>query len=358
MIDPQDFQTRLLGWYDANARDLPWRRDADPYRVLISEMMLQQTRVDTVIPYYTRFLQEFPDFGSLAAADEDRLLKVWQGLGYYSRARNLKKAAIRVISDFGGALPDNVAGLRKLPGVGPYSASAVASIAFGKQEVLVDGNVLRVIARIYAIPDDIRLPGTQERIRAILETLVPAARPGDFNQALMEIGAIRCLPAGKPLCADCPFDPFCEARLNGSTDRIPFRSPAAKREIRNYTVLVLEESGRVALEKRPPEGLLASLWGFPMMDGSLAAEEVKARLGLKGYRVLSIQDLGRRKQVYTHLEWHMHGYHALVAAPAGEAAYRWATPGEILRDHALPKAFTMYFTGVWPEDPETPDMSG
>ena len=354
MTDPKDFQSRLLAWYDANARDLPWRRDTDPYRVFISEMMLQQTRVDTVIPYYKRFLEEFPDFSRLAAADEDRLLKVWQGLGYYARARNLKKAAIRVLSDFGGTLPDNVAGLRKLPGVGPYSASAVASIAFGRQEVLIDGNVLRVMARIYAIVDDIRLAGTQERIREILETLVPADRPGDFNQALMEIGAIRCLPAGKPLCDDCPFGLLCKASLDGLTDRIPFRSPAAKREIRDYTVLILEQDGKVALEKRPPEGLLASLWGFPTLEGRLSAEDVRNRLKALGYRVLSVQDLGKKKQIYTHLEWHMQGYHIRIAELERESSLVWAAPAKIHEEHALPKAFSMYFTGVWPMAAEPP----
>ena len=262
------------------------------------------------------------------------------------------------MSEHDGHLPSDVAALRKLPGVGPYSAGAVASIAFGKRETLVDGNVLRVMARILAIPDDIRQTETLRKIQRILETLIPEERPGDFNQALMEIGAIRCLPGGKPLCGACPFEQICAASLRGLTDHIPFKSPAARREIREYTVLVLEAQGRIALEKRPQEGLLASLWGFPMAEGRLAAEEVRKLLEREGYQVLDVTDLGPRKHTYTHLEWLMQGYQVRVAVPLEAENRIWAVPEQIHEEHALPKAFSMYFTGVRPQEPESPASSG
>lgn len=354
MTKADAFRRSLLEWYDHYARDLPWRRNSSPYRIWVSEMMLQQTRVDTVIPYYLRFLEAFPDMETLAEADEDRLLKIWQGLGYYSRVRNMKKAAAHVLEHYGGKLPEKVVELRRIPGIGPYTAGAVASIAYGHPEILMDGNVLRVMARVGGVDRDVRRGETQQEIQSQLEVLISRERPGDFNQAMMEIGAIRCLPNGDPLCGDCPLAAFCLAFKQGRTAEIPVKAPKKPRQIQERTILLLEHDGRLAVARRPSGGLLGGLWGFPMIEGKLGTEAGAAWLREAGYGVERTLALGEKKHLFTHLEWHMTGIFAEIGLLPDSDANLWLSPEEIQRDCALPKAFLLYFTGLGHENPGQP----
>ncbi|MFQ5536607.1 MAG: A/G-specific adenine glycosylase [Gemmatimonadota bacterium] len=315
----------LLEHYDRTARPLPWRRDRDPYRVWVSEVMLQQTRVDTVIPYYERWLQRFPDIESLATAPEDRILKAWEGLGYYRRARHLHRAARVVKEDLGGALPRSYADLRRLPGLGEYTAGAVASIAFGEAVPAVDGNVRRVLARLF----DVAHPAPAW-LRKRAQALVDPARPGDWNQALMELGATLCTPR-KPRCGSCPLEAFCEARQAGTQERRP--EPARTRAVpaARFAVLVLvDRRGRAYLERRPPDGLLGGLWAFPEIhmetkEGERekravaeAMEKIRNRVvsqSLHGPAALEVV-----KHRFTHLEARYEPYVLLVERAPGAAA--------------------------------------
>ena len=249
----------LLQWYRENARVLPWRSDPTPYHVWVSEIMLQQTRVAAVLDYYRRFMEALPTVADLAAVEEDRLMKLWQGLGYYNRARNLQKAARQVAEDFGGAFPDTYEGLLTLSGVGEYTAGAIASIAFGVPVPAVDGNVLRVVARISGDGGDIARPDTKARMRAALQAVLPVDAPGDFNQALMELGATVCLPNGAPLCDRCPAADFCTARREERTGELPVKAAKKARRIEARTVFLIFWEKKVALRRRPGLGLLAGL---------------------------------------------------------------------------------------------------
>jgi A/G-specific adenine glycosylase len=342
MIDRQNFATLLLDWYDKEARTLPWRSDPTPYRVWISEMMLQQTRVDTVIPYFQRFVSRIPDIKTLSEIEEDKLLKLWQGLGYYSRALNLKKAAIAILAEHDGKLPDDRRMLEKLPGIGPYSAGAISSIAFQKVETLMDGNVMRVIARLDGIDTDIGNKSTQQRIQKTLEELISQQRPGDFNQALMELGATRCLPNGAPLCDACPFSGCCVAALDNRINEIPVKMPKKPREIQKMTVLVLSDGLSVGIEKRLTKGILEKMWLFPMIEGHLTAKECKAKLLEAGYRIDEIEQLPETKHIFTHIEWRMIGYKVHIVAKSKSGATTWATKEEIDSIYPIPTAHRFY----------------
>jgi len=343
MLRKFDFANRLLAWYDKEARVLPWRSDPTPYRVWISEMMLQQTRVETVIPYFNRFISEIPDIPTLAAIDEDKLLKLWQGLGYYSRALNLKKAAIIIQSEYGGKLPPDRKTLQKLPGIGPYSAGAISSIAFQQVETLMDGNVLRVIARLKGIDTDIGEKVTQTGIQEILEGLIPEDRPGDFNQALMELGATRCLPNGTPLCDNCPVSDLCLAAIENRTAEIPVKTAKKPREIQKQTVLVLYHKGAYGIEKRKNGGLLAKMWALPMVAGHLNEEECSEYLKDAGYDIASVSLLPPAKHVFSHIEWNMTGYYVELDAIGNQSDLTWATPEQVESQYAIPTAHAFYF---------------
>ena len=302
----------------SHKRDLPWRADRDPYRVWVSEIMLQQTRVEAVKPYFERFMRTLPDVASLAAAGEEELMKLWAGLGYYRRARYLKQCAQVVVAEHGGRFPETAAELRKLPGIGRYTAGAIASIAFDEAAPAVDGNVLRVLSRFFAAVVDV------DCAESALEACYPPGRCGDFTQSLMELGATVCLPNGEPLCAACPLASDCRARALGRTAEFPPPAVRVPRKIEVLTVLILRCRGRIALRRRPPTGVLAGLWelpNFPGEDPALGASfgEVRATF--------------RAKHVFTHLEWHML---ALVVECERESPdFRWSEPGV----HPLPNAF-------------------
>ncbi len=337
----------LLAWYDQNARVLPWRSDPAPYRVWVSEIMLQQTRVEAVIAYFERFMEALPDIPSLAKADEQHLLKLWEGLGYYSRVRNLQKAARVVMEQHGGELPDDPALLRALPGLGAYSAGAVASIAFGRRETAVDGNVLRVMARLTADEGDIANTAVKRRIGELVKQLLPKARVGDFNQALMELGAMVCLPNGAPKCDCCPLSTLCAAHLAGITHRLPAKKTRTARRREDKTVLVLICNEKVALLRRANTGLLAGLWELPNLEGSLSPEETAAVLAAQGVACESLRPLGPAKHIFTHIEWHMTGYLANISAGAAGGDYTWVSASELAETYALPTAFSAYTSFIW-----------
>jgi A/G-specific adenine glycosylase len=259
------FHRDLLRWYRRHHRSLPWRDTRDPYRIWVSEIMLQQTRVETVLPYYARWLRAFPTVQALARAKGDRVLKLWEGLGYYSRARNLHRAAQTVVREYAGKLPRTAEGLRQLPGIGRYTAGAIASIAFGERVPLVDGNVARVFARIFAIPANVKTPATMEILWHLAEELLPARNPGDFNQALMELGALVCTPAN-PRCEACPMRDVCVARARGVVDQLPNRGQPQTTERIVVSAALVRRNGSLLMQRRPDRGLLAGMWELPTLN--------------------------------------------------------------------------------------------
>ncbi len=328
---------RIVEWYRLSRRVLPWREEPTPYRVWISEIMLQQTRIEAVIPYYTRFLEELPDVAALAAVDEDRLLKLWEGLGYYSRARNLKKAAQTVMRDYGGELPRSAAELRKLPGIGDYTAGAVASIACGMPEPAVDGNVLRVLSRLLESPADVLAAGTKRAMSALLAEHYPAGEDAALTtEGLMELGETLCVPNGAPRCGLCPLRELCLAGEHGAAERYPVKSPPRPRRIEERTVLLLRCGDRYAIRQREKSGLLGGLWEFPSEEGSLSEEQLRLRYP----RALSITPCGRARHVFTHVEWHMTGYR--VELPEETEGLHWETAETIRSRYPFPTALKAY----------------
>lgn len=298
----------LLAWYDSNARILPWREEPTAYHVWVSEIMLQQTRVEAVKPYYERFMTALPDVEALANAKEETLLKLWEGLGYYNRVRNLNKAAKQIMTDFHGIIPDTYKELCSLAGIGSYTAGAVSSIAYGKPEPAVDGNVLRVIARIRQDDRDILNAKVKKAIEDDIRGVMPIDRPGDFNQALMELGATVCIPNGEPRCKECPWNSFCKAYIAGNMLQYPKKAPKKARTIEKKTVLVIQDEKKTALQKRPEKGLLAGMYEFPWLDGHKTQDEVLQYLQDIGLRAIFVQKIEDSKHIFTHKEWHMTGY--------------------------------------------------
>ena len=326
----------LLAWYRANARDLPWRKTSDPYRIWVSEIMLQQTRVAAVLGYYARFLDAFPTVEDLAAAPEEQLLKLWEGLGYYSRARNLQKAAVLVRER--GGFPDSFPELLELPGVGEYTAAAIASAAFGIPEAAVDGNVLRVAARLTDCHDDISEPAVKKKIRGWVQAVFPEA-DGDiriFNQALMELGAVVCVPNGPPKCLLCPVRERCLAFARGTAEILPVKKAKKPRRVEEKTVFVLLRGGHTALRKRPDSGLLAGLWEFPNVDGALDEDTAAEILRSWGLEPVEWKKRLFAKHIFTHVEWRMTGF---VLEVSGNADFFWT---DSLDACAVPSAFARF----------------
>ena len=297
----------LLAWHDASARDLPWRGERDPYRIWVSEIMLQQTRAETVIPYYLRFLEAFPTPRALADAQTEHVLKLWEGLGYYSRARNLQKAARLLCEALGGVFPTSAAGLRKLPGVGEYTAGAIASIAFSQPEPAIDGNQIRVLSRLFDLRGLISKPETKKALAEAARLLIDRARPGDFNQALMGLGALLCVPR-KPDCARCPVRDFCAARASGVEKSLPTLPEKTDKRIQVRAVALVYRARTVYVRKRPDEGLLASLWEFPNFENARTDADALAALEELSLRAAPMGEVCRHKHVFTHLIWQMTGF--------------------------------------------------
>ena len=343
VVDSLDLITKpLLAWYDSNRRILPWREEPTPYHVWLSEIMLQQTRVEAVKPYYDRFLKELPDIASLADVEDERLLKLWEGLGYYNRAGNLKKAAGQIISAYGGSMPSDYHELVKLSGIGSYTAGAVASIAFGQAVPAVDGNVLRILSRLRADDRDILDIKVKNSVEEELKGIIPKERPGDFNQALMELGAVVCVPNGSPKCGECPWEAFCQAKAQNKMTEYPKKSPKKPRTIEKKTILVIQYGHLIALRKRPERGLLAGMYEFPSMEGHRSKEEVLAHLKESGVSPLRIHRLDESKHIFTHKEWHMTGFFVRVDDLAGMGEYVFVDPEKMKGEYPVPSAFAAY----------------
>ena len=328
----------LLTWYEGQStlRCLPWREEVTPYHTWLSEIMLQQTRVSAALPYYERFLAALPDIPALAGCEEEKLHKLWEGLGYYSRVRNLQKAAKIVCAQYGGQLPADYNALLALPGIGEYTAGAIASIAFGVPVPAVDGNVLRVVARISGDGGDIARPDTKARMRAALQAVLPVDAPGDFNQALMELGATVCLPNGAPLCDRCPAADFCTARREERTGELPVKAAKKARRIEARTVFLIFWEKKVALRRRPGRGLLAGLWEYPN-ELSPAPCPVEAA-GLSGGPA--------GKHIFSHIEWHMTAQIVEAASPELPGGWVWADRQALAQDYAVPNAFQAFRDAV------------
>lgn len=331
----------LAEWFEAGKRRLPWREDPTPYRVWVSEIMLQQTRIEAVLPYFERFMQACPTVQDLARLDPERLMKLWEGLGYYSRARHLQKAAIQITEEYGGELPADLKALRALPGIGDYTAGAIASIAFGIPAAAVDGNVLRVLARMTACREDVMSTAVVARMTALATALVPKDRPGVFNQALMELGERVCLPNTMPRCEACPIRAWCAVGGTPLAAELPVRAKKKPRRIEKKTVLVLitkEDKPRVLLHKRPAKGLLADLWELPALEG-----HVKPTLPFDGLVLQSDWlPLENSRHIFSHIEWHMTAALALIAPMSVPSHYELVDADALATDRALPSAFRAY----------------
>ena len=330
----------LLDWFYKNRRILPFREDPTPYHVWLSEVMLQQTRVSAVLPYYERFLAALPDIPALAACDEEKLHKLWEGLGYYSRVRNLQKAAKIVCEQYGGQLPADYAALRALPGIGDYTAGAILSIAFGEPVPAVDGNVLRVAARVGGCELDILDSKNRRQFRRRMEAVMPRQEPGAFNQALMDLGAGICLPGGGPLCDTCPAADFCAAREQGRQRELPVRAPKKEKRLEEKTVFLLLGPEGTALRQRPDTGLLAGLWEYPHVPGRLTEEQAARQLRQWGLTPRAWLRQMDARHIFTHIRWEMTGYLVQVEG-LGPADWLWADEARRQR-LAIPSAFDQF----------------
>ena len=333
----------ILPWYQRVKRDLPWRCDKAPYHVWVSEIMLQQTRVEAVKGYYTRFLTALPTVEDLANCDDDALHKLWEGLGYYSRVRNLKKAAQQIVSQYGGIFPGEYEKILALPGIGEYTAGAICSICFDLPTPAVDGNVLRVISRITDDATPIDLPAQKKAVNLALAQIYPE-NAGDFTQALMELGATVCGPNRKPDCENCPCREFCLGNLRGTAESLPVKAPKKQRREENLTVFILSCDGKYALEKRPDTGLLAGLWQFPNIAGHFDTQESLKKTEALGIPVKDILRQTDKKHIFTHIQWNMRGIYIEVSKAAGD--YVWLTPEQIEKESALPTAFRQFWEDI------------
>ena len=341
----ENISPALLDWFYKNRRSLPFREDPTPYHVWLSEVMLQQTRVSAVLPYYYRFLEALPDIPALAACGEEKLHKLWEGLGYYSRVRNLQKAAKLVCAQYGGQLPADYAALRALPGIGEYTAGAIASISFGLPVPAVDGNVLRVFSRLYNDPGVITEPAVKKAFTARVMEHQPPEKAGDYNQALMELGALVCVPNGAPLCGQCPLAEVGLARAAGTTAQLPQKAKPKPRKIVPVTLALVESPAGFLVQQRPEKGLLAGLWQ-PVLweDTTLTAAETAARLAALGLDCTGVHftPLPAAKHIFTHIEWHQSGYFLTVPEQSAPAGCVWAGKEQLEAAYTLPGAFKVY----------------
>ena len=341
----ENISPALLNWFYANHRILPFRSDPTPYHVWLSEIMLQQTRVSAALPYYERFLAALPDIPALAACEEEKLHKLWEGLGYYSRVRNLQKAAKIVCEQYGGELPADYDALRALPGIGDYTAGAIASISFGLPVPAVDGNVLRVFSRLYNDDSLITDPKVKRAFTARVMEHQPPAAPGDYNQALMELGALVCVPNGAPLCEQCPLAHLCQARAAGTALSLPRKAAPKARRIEPVTLAVVRSPAGVLLQQRPEKGLLAGLWQPVLWENeALTPDEARARLAALGVTCTpdAAKALRPAKHIFSHIEWQMRGYLFAAQTQPAPAGCVWASPEQLAAGYTLPGAFKAY----------------
>lgn len=332
----------LLNWYPSHARVLPWREDPTPYHVWVSEIMLQQTRVEAVKPFYARFMEALPDVRALAECETDRLLKLWEGLGYYNRVRNMQVAAQTIMNDYGGVIPADYEELLKLKGIGHYTAAAITSIAYHRPAAAVDGNVLRVLMRVSEDDSDIAKQSVKTKVEQALLPVIPKDRAGMFTQAMMELGATVCVPNGEPLCRECPWEKFCLAHARDTTDRIPVKAKPKARRLEKKTVLVIRDGDRVLLQKRPQQGLLAGMYEFPYLEGYASEKSVLAFVKEKGLSPIRIQKLPAAKHIFSHVEWQMKGYAVLVEEPVTESGFLFVEPETSEEHYAIPAAYAAY----------------
>ena len=337
---PLDLPEVLLKWYDVSARPLPWRKDGNPYHVWVSEIMLQQTRVEVVKSYYTRFLERIPTIEALAKADEQTLFKLWEGLGYYSRVRNLQKAAKKIVCEHNGQFPDIYDKIIQLPGIGPYTAGAIASICFGQPTPAVDGNVIRIISRITANYEPTDSPVLKKSITSSLSKMYPVNRCGDFTQALMELGAVLCIPNGMPKCHICPVSGSCKAYLQHVVMELPIKTPKNERKIQNITLFVFSYGDKIAIRRRNNQGLLAGLWEFPNVTGNLNDEQAVELAKTWNTDPISIQKSIHRTHIFTHIKWNMTCYY--IGCSKQEPLFTWVSHESLTDIYPLPTAFRMF----------------
>lgn len=339
----------LLDWYAVNRRELPWRQEEkNPYQTWISEIMLQQTRVEAVKGYYERFIGKLPELKDLAEVPEEELMKLWQGLGYYNRARNLKRAARMLEEEYGGSFPESYGELLKLPGIGEYTAGAIASIVFGERVPAVDGNVYRIYTRLQEDGRDITRGRVRKEIRESIADMVPEGQAGEFNQALMDLGAMVCLPNGVPDCQGCPLMAWCRAGKKGTAQEYPVKAKKKPRRIEEYTIFVLEYQDRYLIKRRPEEGLLAGLWGFPAREGRVSLKELRAMLAERDISQGEVELLGKAKHIFSHVEWHMAGYLIHLKEIPEEWRERLvsATRQELRTTYSIPSAYSFYLKQI------------
>ena len=340
---PVELPELLLTWYNDHKRDLPWRKDKDPYHIWLSEIMLQQTRVEAVKGYYARFLEKLPTIQALAEADDDLLHKLWEGLGYYTRVKNLKKAAVAVMENHGGVFPTKHSEVLSLPGIGEYTAGAICAIAYNQKTPAVDGNVLRVASRILNDATPIDTPQFKKFIQAQLMRIYPE-NAGDFTQALMELGATICGPNREPDCENCPCKSICKAHIAGTANSLPVKNPKRKRKVEEMTVFILSCDGKYALQKRGDTGLLAGLWQFPNIPRKLGIVDVVEEVEKLGHDLEANLVVVEKKHVFTHVEWCMRGVYSEVKKELDD--YDWFTAEEINEDIALPTAFRQFWEDI------------
>ena len=334
----------LISWYRQNKRILPWRDQKNAYYTWVSEIMLQQTRVEAVKPYFLRFIGELPDVKALAECPEEKLMKLWEGLGYYNRVRNMQSAAQVVVAEYGGVLPASYDELLALKGIGSYTAGAIASIAYDIPVPAVDGNVLRVFSRITEDRQDIMKQSVRSQVEEKLLGIMPKDAPGDFNQALMELGAVVCVPNGPARCMECPVAALCKAYHHGTVDELPVKAPKKKRTIENKTVLVIQDGECTAIRKRPQEGLLAGLYELPNVEGHLSMDEALQKVKEMNLEPLHIETLPEAKHIFSHIEWRMTGYRIRVSSleERKESSFIFTEKKQSEKQYAIPSAFRAY----------------
>lgn len=335
----QEVINPLLNWFSKEGRILPWREGKEPYKIWISEIMLQQTKIEAVKKYYERFMQELPTIRDLAGAEEDKLLKLWEGLGYYNRARNLRKAAQIIEKEYDGKMPKSYEELIKLPGIGEYTAGAIASIAYDEKVPAVDGNVLRVVSRVLGSRDDVLLVETKKKMTEKIRKVMPE-QAGKFNEAIMELGETICIPNGMPLCEKCPLKGSCIAEKEGLTMEIPVREKKIKRQVEEITVFLLYCGDKVAIQKREEKGLLAGMYEFPNKEQKMNKAEVEKQIEAEGMKIEEIAKGKKHKHVFSHKEWNMISYRIKVEKE--NEKFLWVKKEELEEKYALPTAFAVF----------------